>query len=107
MSWDSFVPCKSDFKSKADQVGGVAGCVFVKVAGTFRVPSASSAKWQRYTEYARYHGCGSAALGPLTTDIDKELSMRVRSVARQTVGQDVERPHEMTKSTSRPTLWRA
>ena len=40
-------------------------------------------------------------------DIDKELSIRVRSYARQSVGQDVETPHEMKNSTTHPTLWRA
>ena len=40
-------------------------------------------------------------------DIDKELSMHVRSYARQSVGQDVEISDGLKHPTPRPTLWRA
>ena len=51
--------------------------------------------------------CCREAVASLAIDIGKELSMRNRSYARQSVGQGVQILHESKNSTPRPTLWRA
>ena len=86
--------------------------VFIRVYPRFLF----SPGWQKYVFVTTRLGLmytdednapGRCRIGPLAMDIDKELSMRVRRYARQSVGQDVETPHEMKNSTTHPTLWRA